>query len=105
MRFQVAVLVFCATALFAQQAAPPPPAREFPNPQANRPIRVGGSVAQQAPVPEGYVDRTNEKMGRPSGSGAPKIKVIEFSKTGRRFEVVMSKGDEIISGLTEFAEK
>jgi predicted DNA-binding protein with PD1-like motif len=36
---------------------------------------------------------------------APKIKVTEFSKTGRRFEVVLSKGDEIVKGLTEFAEK
>jgi predicted DNA-binding protein with PD1-like motif len=59
-------------------------------------------VAQTTPppVPEGYVGRAEGKA-----PGAPKLKVTEFSKSGRRFELVMSKGDEIVSGIAEFAEK
>jgi uncharacterized protein len=36
---------------------------------------------------------------------APKMKVNELGKTGRTFEVLFSKGDEVASGLVEFAEK
>lgn len=36
---------------------------------------------------------------------APGMRVTEFSKTSRTFKVTMRKGDEIASGLTEFAEK
>jgi predicted DNA-binding protein with PD1-like motif len=36
---------------------------------------------------------------------APGIQVKELSNTGRTFKVTMRKGDEIASGLTEFAEK
>src|SRR5437588_8179194 len=62
---------------------------------------AGPMLAQQpAAVPEGYVGRMEVKPGM-----APKMKVTEFKSTGRRFEIVLSKGDEIIQGLTEFAEK
>jgi uncharacterized protein len=54
----------------------------------------------ETPVPEGYVGRTTPKEGL-----APKVKVTEFAKTGRQFEVVFSKGDEVISGLTDLAAK
>ena len=37
--------------------------------------------------------------------GAPKMKVTEFAKEGRSFEIVLSKGDEILSALVGFAEK
>ena len=36
---------------------------------------------------------------------APGMKVTDLGPGGRRFEVVFSKGDEVTSGLTEFAEK
>jgi uncharacterized protein len=76
------VLVFGATAaagpgLLAQQAAP------------------------QAPTPEGYVPRGT----RPGKGLAPGMKVADLGKGGRTFRVNFVKGDEILSGLTEFAEK
>jgi len=62
---------------------------------------AGPLLAQQpAALPEGYVRGAEAKPGM-----APKVKVTELKSTGRRFEIVMSKGDEIIAGLTEFAEK
>jgi predicted DNA-binding protein with PD1-like motif len=33
------------------------------------------------------------------------MRVTEFSNSGRTFKVTMRKGDEALSGLTEFAEK
>ncbi len=59
-------------------------------------------LSAQAPdtLPEGYVKRTPPKEGL-----APKMKVTELSKTGRQFELVFGKGDEIISGLNDFAIK
>ena len=60
-------------------------------------------VAQtaQAPVEEGYVRRE----AGPSHGQAPGMKVAELPRTGRTFFVTMRKGDEIVSGLTEFAEQ
>jgi len=55
---------------------------------------------QSESVPEGYVKRTPPKEGM-----APKMKVTELSKTGRSFELVFGKGDEITSGLSDFAIK
>ena len=43
-------------------------------------------------------------LAQQAGS-APKMKVTEFAKEGRSFEIVLSKGDEILSALVEFAEK
>jgi hypothetical protein len=64
-------------------------------------ICAGSLLAQQpAALPEGYIRGVELKPGM-----APKAKVIELKSTGRRFEIVMSKGDAIIAGLTEFAEK
>ncbi len=36
---------------------------------------------------------------------APGMRVTEMTRTGRTFKVTMRKGDEVASGLTEFAEK
>jgi predicted DNA-binding protein with PD1-like motif len=36
---------------------------------------------------------------------APGLKWTNLSATGRQFELVFAKGDEVTSGLTEFAEK
>ena len=63
--------------------------------------------AQQAAAPaapptaEGYVPRGT----RPGKGLAPGMKVTDLGKSGRTFRVNMVKGDEIMSGLTEFAEK
>ena len=65
----------------AQQAAAPP-------------------VAQQ-PTPEGYVPRGT----RPGKGLAPGMKVTDLGKGGRTYRINMSKGDEIMSGLTDFAEQ
>src|SRR5882724_3648227 len=65
-------------------------------------------TAQQAapqaapqPTPEGYVQRGL----RPGKGLAPGLKVVDLGKSARTFKVSMTKGDEIMSGLTEFAEK
>ena len=62
-------------------------------------------TAQQAtpqpPTPEGYVPRGL----RPGKGLAPGMKVVDLGKSARTYRVSMTKGDEIMSGLTEFAEK
>ncbi|HUA20468.1 MAG TPA: DUF296 domain-containing protein [Bryobacteraceae bacterium] len=57
--------------------------------------------AQTPSLPEGYVAR-KEVTAR---GLAPGMKVEELASTGRTFHVHFSKGDEVESGLTEFAEK
>jgi len=57
--------------------------------------------AQTPPLPEGYVAR-KEVTAR---GLAPGMQVTELAATGRTFHVHFSKGDEVASGLTEFAEK
>ena len=42
---------------------------------------------------------------RPAKGLAPNMKVTDLGKGGRTFRVNFIKGDEIMSGLTEFAEK
>jgi uncharacterized protein len=62
-------------------------------------------TAQQAtpqpPTPEGYVQRGL----RPGKGLAPGMTVTDLGKSARTYRVRMTKGDEIMSGLTEFAEK
>jgi len=64
-----------------------------------------GATAQQAPAqaptPEGYVPRGT----RPGKGLAPGLKVTDLGKSARTYRVNMTKGDDILSGLTEFAEK
>jgi predicted DNA-binding protein with PD1-like motif len=57
--------------------------------------------AAQAPTPEGYVPRGM----RPGKGLAPGMKVTDLGKGGRTFRVNLTKGDEVMSALTEFAEK
>ncbi|HTR34543.1 MAG TPA: DUF296 domain-containing protein [Bryobacteraceae bacterium] len=67
-------------------------------------IALGGISwfsAQTPSLPEGYVAR-KEVTAR---GLAPGMKVQELASTGRTFHVHFSKGDEVESGLTEFAEK
>jgi hypothetical protein len=61
----------------------------------------GQQAAPPAPTPEGYVAR-----GYHTGKGlAPGMVVTDLGKGARTYRVTMTKGDEIISGLTDFAEK
>jgi predicted DNA-binding protein with PD1-like motif len=53
------------------------------------------------PTPEGYVPRGT----RPGKGLAPGMKVADLGKSARTFRVNFAKGDEIMSGMTEFAEK
>src|SRR5438309_6255380 len=55
----------------------------------------------QAPTPEGYMPRGT----RPGKGLAPGMKVTDLGKSARTYRVNLAKGDEIMSGLTEFAEK
>jgi len=55
----------------------------------------------QKPQPEGYVPRGT----RPGKGLAPGLKVTDLGKGAKTYRVNMTKGDEILSGLTEFAEK
>jgi predicted DNA-binding protein with PD1-like motif len=67
-----------------------------------------GMAAQQAasqapaqPAPEGYVPRGT----RPATGLAPGMKVTDLGKGARTYRVNFVKGDELMSGMTEFAEK
>src|SRR5690349_24386286 len=55
----------------------------------------------QQSTPDGYVPRGT----RPGKGLAPGLKVTDLGKGARTYRVNMKKGDEIMSGLTEFAEK
>jgi len=59
------------------------------------------SVASQQSTPEGYIPRGT----RPAKGLAPGMKVTDLGRGARTYRVNMTKGDEIMSGLTEFAEK
>ena len=58
-------------------------------------------TAPQPATPEGYVPRGT----RPGKGLAPGMKVTDLGKSARTYRVSLTKGDEIMSGLTEFAEK
>ena len=57
--------------------------------------------ATPAPTAEGYVPRGT----RPGKGLAPGMKVADLGKGARTYRISMTKGDEIMSGLTDFAEK
>src|SRR5204863_8919712 len=65
--------------------------------------RAPQSAAQPTPppTPEGYVPRGT----RPGKGLAPGMKVTDLGKGARTYRISMAKGDEIMSGLTDFAEK
>jgi uncharacterized protein len=67
---------------------------------AERPVIAQQAAAPQA-TPEGYMPRG----WRPTKGLAPGMKVTDLGKGGRTFRLNMTKGDEIMSGLVEFAEK
>ncbi len=66
-------------------------------------LAVAGSLAAQTPLPpleDGYRRATPPARGM-----APGMKVTQLANAGRTFEVVMRRGDEVVAGLTEFAEQ
>src|SRR5579862_4458912 len=65
-----------------------------------RDVHAQQPTTQQA-TPEGYVQRGM----RPGKGLAPGMKVTDLGKGARTYRVNMTKGDEIMSGMTEFAEK
>ena len=65
------------------------------------PIVMAQQSTGQSPTPEGYVPRGT----RPGKGLAPGLKVTDLGKSARTYRVNMTKGDDILSGLTEFAEK
>ena len=58
-------------------------------------------AASQQSASDGYIPRGT----RPGKGLAPGMKVTDLGKGARTYRVNMRKGDEIMSGLTEFAEK
>lgn len=57
--------------------------------------------AQPQPLSDDYVPR-----GHVPGHGlAPGMKALEIGSAGRTFKITFAKGDEVASGMTEFAEK
>jgi uncharacterized protein len=62
-----------------------------------------GAQAQppRPPLPEGYWPRGK----RPEPNKAPGMRVTDLGKGGRTFRLNFAKGDELLSGMTEFAEK
>ncbi len=57
--------------------------------------------AQRPPTPEGYMPRG----WRPPAGQAPGMKVTDMGKGARTFRLNFTKGDEVMSGMVEFAEK
>jgi predicted DNA-binding protein with PD1-like motif len=68
---------------------------------AGGPALSAQQPAAPAPTPEGYVPRGT----RPGKGLAPGLRVTDLGKSARTYRVNMTKGDDILSGLTEFAEK
>jgi len=71
-------------------------------------LTIAGERALTAPqatpqpaTPEGYVPRGT----RPGKGLAPGMTVTDLGKSAITYRVRMTKGDEIMSGLTDFAEK
>jgi predicted DNA-binding protein with PD1-like motif len=58
-------------------------------------------AAQRPPLPEGYWPR-----GKRPGEGlAPGMRITDLGKGGRTFRLNFSRGDEMLSGMVEFAQK
>jgi uncharacterized protein len=68
---------------------------------AGGPQASAQQAASPQPTPEGYVPRGT----RPGKGLAPGLRVTDLGKSARTYRVNMTKGDDILSGLTEFAEK
>src|SRR4030095_9879034 len=56
------------------------------------------SATPQQSTPEGFIPRGT----RPGKGLAPGMKVTDLGKGARTYRISMTKGDEIMSGLTDF---
>ena len=65
------------------------------------PATQPGQGAQRAPLPEGYWPRGQ----RPQPGLAPGMRVTDMGTGGRTFRLNFSRGDELLSGMTDFAQK
>jgi uncharacterized protein len=61
---------------------------------------AGAACAQDAPLPPDYA--TQAQM---DGGTAPGLKATELSHKGRSFYLLFSKGDDVRTGLADFAQK
>jgi len=73
----------------------------LPIPAAMASAPQSAQAAPQPPTAEGYVPRGT----RPGKGLAPGMKVTDLGKGARTYRISMAKGDEMMSGLTDFAEK
>lgn len=73
--------MLCGTTIHAQNA---------PAPRGDRP-----------PLPEGYWPRGK----RPEPGAAPGMRVADMGASGHSYRLNFTKGDELMSGMTEFAQK
>src|SRR6185436_12100816 len=64
-------------------------------------MAAGLMLSAQQSTPEGFIPRGT----RPAKGLAPGMKVTELGKSAKTYRVNMAKGDEIMSGLTDFAQK
>lgn len=62
------------------------------------------AVSMQAQSLESHPDELVKRPPAKEGL-APKMKVLELTRTGRSFELIFSKGDDVASGLADFANK
>lgn len=65
------------------------------------PLAFAHEAAAQPTASAAYVPRGT----RPLPGLAPGLQVTDLGKSGRTYRINLKKGDEIMSGLTEFAEK
>src|SRR5260221_13398647 len=63
------------------------------------------SIAQRVTAQQATTEGDVQRGLRPGKGLATGMKVTDLGKSGRTYRVNMTKGDEIMSGLTEFAEK
>ena len=64
-------------------------------------LAIVHEATAQIPATGEYIPRGT----RPAKGLAPGLQVTDLGKGGRTYRVNLKKGDEIMSGLTEFAEK
>jgi predicted DNA-binding protein with PD1-like motif len=64
-------------------------------------LALAHDATAQIPTTGEYIPRGT----RPAKGLAPGLQVTDLGKSGRTYRVNLKKGDEIMSGLTEFAEK
>ncbi len=67
------------------------------------PIHAQNAPAQgsRPPLPEGYWPRGK----RPEPGAAPSMRVADMGASGHSYRLNFRKGDEVMSGMTEFAQK